>query len=152
MPWAAAIPLLGKLLKAAPVVWSLYNSLKPWQQKPPTQGSGNADDIPTSHTDVTVPQERPSTVEAEVAELQKNLGTVEAEVAELQKHRGTIEADVTELQERLGTVETNEETQAELFGRMIRHEEALLRGLIVLMLTSVVTGAVAIAALVIAVL
>ena len=64
----------------------------------------------------------------------------------------TLRTDVTELQNRLGTVETNEETQAKLIGQMIRHEEALVRRLIVLTLASVVTGAVAIAALAIAVL
>ena len=119
----AKVPWL-KLINAAGIMKGLHESMKSRPQKPPAQGAANAADIPTSHTDVT----------------------------ELQKRLGTVEVDVTELQERLGTVEANEETQAELTGQMIRHEEALLRRLIVLTLASAVTGAVAIAALVIAVL
>ena len=63
-----------------------------------------------------------------------------------------LRADVTELQERLDTLEGNDEAQAELIAQMTRHEAALLRWLMVLGLTSVVTGAVAITALIVAVL
>ena len=63
-----------------------------------------------------------------------------------------LRADVTELQERLDTLEDNNEAQAELITQMTRHEAGLLRWLIVLAFTSVVTGVIAIAAIVVAVL
>ena len=76
----------------------------------------------------------------------------ETDGAELQKRLGTLEADVNKLHERVGTLEANAETQAELIVHIARHEAALLRGLTVLAVALVVTSAIAIAALVIAVL
>ena len=64
----------------------------------------------------------------------------------------TLRADVTELQERLDTLEDNNEAQAELITQMTRHAAGLLRWLIVLALTSLVAGIIAIAAIVVAVL
>ena len=63
----------------------------------------------------------------------------------------TLREDITELQERLDSLETTDKTQTELIAHMTRHEAALLRWLIGLGLTTILTGAAAITALVVAV-
>lgn len=63
-----------------------------------------------------------------------------------------LRADISELQERIRILEVNEETRTELIAQMIRHEEALLRRLVVLTLALVVTASASIVALVVAVL
>lgn len=60
----------------------------------------------------------------------------------------TLRADLSELQERTNSLEANNEEQAELIAQMARHQAAMLRWLTILALTTVVTGAVAIAALI----
>ena len=135
MAW---LPALVKLIQVAVTGVSLYDSVKGRQQKPPTQDTAKADNTPTSPTDVTDPQKRLSTLEANVTGLQQRLGT--------------LETGVTELQGRLDTLEANEKSQDEWLAQIEKHETVLLRGLIVLILASVATGAVAIAALVMTVL
>ena len=63
-----------------------------------------------------------------------------------------LREDLTELQKHLDMLENNDKAQADLIAQMTRHQAALTRWLIMLTLTSVVTGIVAIAALVVAVL
>ncbi len=65
---------------------------------------------------------------------------------------GTSDKEFSALQDRLDALEDNGEAQAEIIAQMARHQAALVRWVIVLGLSSIVTGAIAVTALVIAVL
>ena len=64
----------------------------------------------------------------------------------------TLRSTVADLQEHLEAIEAHEESQAELIARMTRFQAAILRWLFWLALFSVATGALALAALLVAVL
>ena len=64
----------------------------------------------------------------------------------------SLRSTVENLQERLEALEAHNESQAELIARITRYQAALLRWLFWLTLFSVATGAVALAAILVAVL
>ncbi len=64
----------------------------------------------------------------------------------------TLRTAITDIQERLDAQEANAESQAELIVQLTNHNAALVRWLPILVIVSVISGGVAIAALLLAIL